>query len=123
MLLVSLGSPEESEAFFSARWAEARAVSDDQEELYEAFGLKQASVAQLFAPRVFLAGLKAARHGVGTPVGNPLRMSGWFLIDEGAVVWSHDAAVGPCNQPGRVDGIAGCAMLCCLRRLRSTTSP
>jgi hypothetical protein len=89
VLLVHLGTPEEGETFFKSRWPEARAVSDEDEELYRAFGLGQGTASQLFGPRVFLAGLKAARHGVGMPVGNPLRMSGWFLLDRGAVVWSH----------------------------------
>ena len=44
---------------------------------------------QLFGPQVFLAGFKALRHGVGRPVGNPLRMSGWFLVDAPEVLWSH----------------------------------
>ncbi len=88
-MLVHLGPPEKAEPFFSARWPEARAVSDEKEDLYEAFGLEQGSVGQLLGPRVFLAGVRAARFGVGMPVGNPLRMSGWFLIDDGAVVWSH----------------------------------
>ena len=89
MLLVHLGTPEEGDAFLAPRWPEARAVSDPAQGLYEAFGLGQGSPGQLFGPRVLLAGLKAMRHGVGKPVGNPLRMSGWFLIDDGELVWSH----------------------------------
>lgn len=89
MLLVHLGSPEEGERFFQSHWPEARAVSSEDEGLYEAFGLSHGSIGQLFGPRVFLEGLKAVRYGVGLPVGNPLRMSGWFLLDRAKVIWSH----------------------------------
>jgi hypothetical protein len=89
VLLVHLGTPEEGEQFFESRWPEARAVSDQGEELYEAFGLKQGSLSQLLGPRVLLAGLMAVRDGVGKLVGNPRRMSGWFLVDGVDVVWSQ----------------------------------
>ena len=91
VLLVHLGTPEDGEEFFASRWPEARAVSDPNEELYEAFGLGRGGVKQLFGPKVFLAGVKAALdgHGIGKPVGNPLRMSGWFLIHVGEVRWTH----------------------------------
>lgn len=89
VLLVHLGTLEEGEQFFASRWPEARAVSDESEELYEAFGLKQGSMGQLMGPRVFLAGLKAIGHGAGKPVGNPRRLSGWFLIQGDSIVWSH----------------------------------
>ena len=89
VLLVHLGTPEEGERFFSSRWPEARAVSDPDQSLYRAFGLQRASWSQLFGPRVFAAGLRAVRHGVGRPVGNPLRMSGWFFLADGIVRWAH----------------------------------
>jgi hypothetical protein len=38
---------------------------------------------------VLVAGFKAVRHGVGMPIGNPRRMSGWFLVDRADVIWSH----------------------------------
>ena len=36
-------------------------------------------------------GVKAALrgHGVGKPVGDPLQMSGWFLVHDGEVIWAH----------------------------------
>jgi hypothetical protein len=86
---VHLGSPDDGETFFGERWPEARAVSDESKELYAELGLGRGSVGQLFSPRVVLAGLRARRHGVGRPVGDPMMMSGWFLIDRGRVVWSH----------------------------------
>jgi len=86
-----MASPAEADAFFDERWPEARAVSDEGKELYRAFGLTQGSLGQLLGPRVFAAGLRAALrgHGVGRPVGDPRMLSGWFLVRDRNVVWSH----------------------------------
>ena len=86
-----MGSPEAGHDFLEKRWPEARAVSDDDESLYDAFGLTNASMGQLFGPSVFKSGLQAMLrgNGIGLPVGNPLRMSGWFLVHENEIVWSH----------------------------------
>ena len=84
-----LGTPAEGDAFLEQRWPGARAVSDPDRKLYTAFGLGRARIGQLFAPRVLLAGLRARRFGVGKPVGDPLVMSGWFLVDGGRVTWKH----------------------------------
>lgn len=85
-----MGSPEEGERFFAERWPEARAVSDDDKRLYRTFGLARGSLGQLFGLTVFAAGLRSIRWGVGRPVGDPLMMSGWFLVDRsGAISWSH----------------------------------
>ena len=91
VLLVHMGSPEEGERFFAERWPEARAVSDESRGLYAAFSLKRGTAGQLFGARVWMAGLKAALlgHGVGAPVGDPLMLSGWFLVEHGEVLWGH----------------------------------
>jgi hypothetical protein len=90
-LLVHLGSPEEGDEFLTARWPEARAVSDPDEVLYEGFGLQRGSTGQLLGPRVLWAGLKStlSGHGFALPAQNPVRMSGWFLVHGGRVMWSH----------------------------------
>jgi hypothetical protein len=86
-----MGPPEEGEAFFAERWPEARAVSDETRILYAAFGLQRGSMGQLFGPRVWWAGLKAALlgHGIGAPVGDPRMLSGWFLVQDREVRWHH----------------------------------
>ncbi len=90
-MLIHLGKPEDGEQFFSERWPEARAVADSNEDLYQAFGLRRGTVGQLFGPQVMWSGMKAVfgGHGIGRPVGNPLRMSGWFLVKKDEIVWSH----------------------------------
>ncbi|MFT5079549.1 MAG: hypothetical protein ACI84E_000189 [Planctomycetota bacterium] len=84
-----LGTPTEGDTFLGERWPEARAVSDPNQELYPAFGLGRGRIGQLFGPRALWAGLKARRFGVGKPVGDPLVMSGWFLVKDGRVIWNH----------------------------------
>lgn len=86
-----MGSPEEGERFFAERWPEARAVSDEAKTLYAAFGLARGTLGQLLGPRAFAAGVKAffGGHGIGRPVGDPLMMSGWFVVRDGGVVWEH----------------------------------
>jgi len=40
---------------------------------------------------VFLAGMQSALkgHGIGRPVGDPLIMSGWFLLEGRRIRWRH----------------------------------
>jgi len=81
-------TPEAGDRFFDARWPEARAVSDEKGELYRAFGVGRGSVGQVAGLKVWLPGLRAVlEHGVGRPEGDPMLLSGWFLIDGGRVVW------------------------------------
>lgn len=83
-------TPEAGDRFFDARWPEARAVSDEKGELYRAFGLKRGSVGQVAGPKVWLPGLRALlEHGVGKPEGDPMLLSGWFLLDGGGVAWEQ----------------------------------
>ena len=86
-----MGSPDAGERFFDKRWPEARAVSDPTKALYAGFGLERARASQLFGLKTFVAGLKAAArgHGIGRPVGDPIMMSGWFLVAGSDVTWEH----------------------------------
>ena len=86
-----MGTPEEGERFFDERWPEARAVSDPEKTLFDAFGLERGSLGQLIGPRTWLAGFKARRHGVGLPKGDPRVLAGSFLV-RGAEVLESDLA-------------------------------
>ena len=91
MLFVHLGTPEDGAKFFDKRWPEARAVSDEKEVLYDAFELSQrGTLAQFLGGQPIVQGWKATLQGhlPGLPVGNPLRMSGWFLVRGEQIVWS-----------------------------------
>jgi hypothetical protein len=100
ILLVHLASPEEGERFFAARWPEARAVSDREQRLYRGFGLGRGRFGQLFGPATLLAGITHLRHGIGRPIGDPLVMSGWFLVDRsGRLVWADRHAHAGSSHP------------------------
>ncbi len=63
-------------------------ISDPNQELYRAFGLKRGSVGQLFGPKVWWRGLNAgilAGHGLGKPAANSSQMPGVFLLEQGLV--------------------------------------
>ena len=106
VILVHMGSPEDGEAFLAKRWPEVPAISDPDKALFHAFDLRRGSLGQLFGPRVFKAAFKsfARGHFIGAPKGDPLMLSGWFLIDptsgKPTIHWSHaHADAGDARQP------------------------
>lgn len=90
MVLVHTAELEPAEAYLRVAWPEVPAIADPTKALYAAFGLGRGSLGQLFGAGVWKAGLRAAAsgHGIGLPVGDPMMMSGDFLVHSGAVVWS-----------------------------------
>ncbi len=78
--------------------ADAARISDPQKNLYNAFELARGKFSQLFGPRVFLRGLQAWRHGVGTLQGDGFQLGGAFIIHKGQIIRAyrnHDAADRP----------------------------
>lgn len=101
VVLVGMGSPEESTAFANHAGLPFSVISDPSRRLYQAFGLKMASVLDLLSPSlVFKAVATMAQgHSVGMPVGDVRQLPGAFIIDtRGRIVFSHiakDAADHP----------------------------
>jgi hypothetical protein len=63
-------------------------ICDPQQELYQAFGLKQGSLSQLFGPKVWWRGIAAglfSGHGVGKPEADSSQMPGVFLLENGMI--------------------------------------
>jgi hypothetical protein len=92
VLFVHQGTAEDSAAFFSKLDPKARAIADTERAFYSALGLGRGKLSQLFGPEVFVCGFRAMRkgHGVGRPVGDPLVMPGFFLVEHGdTVTWEH----------------------------------
>jgi hypothetical protein len=87
------GTPDDGRAFFAAHFPGARAVADLPRRFYDAMGLRQGSVAQMFSPRVWLCGLRAVSKGnlqtIRKPIGDPWLMPGCFLIERERVLWRH----------------------------------
>lgn len=88
------GTPDNGKEFFDQFWPSARAVADLPRHFYDAFGLKQGSVGQMFSPRVWLCGLRAVSKGnlqpLAKPIGDPWLMPGCFLVRDGSILWRHD---------------------------------
>lgn len=89
VVLVHMSPAGDAMAFF-ARYGlgDVSHVSDPEAVLYRSMGLKRGSFGQLFGPRVWLAGVKAAMrgHGVGALKGDGFRMPGVFLVSGGRVI-------------------------------------
>jgi hypothetical protein len=94
IVFVHPSTPEDGEAHFAERWPEVASIADPKHALYTAFGLGRGTLLQVLGPRVWLAGLRAVGrgNGVGRVKGDPLLMSGAFLVRAGFVVWGHHSA-------------------------------
>jgi hypothetical protein len=89
------GDLDESSKFFDKFWPDVPVVCDPAKRFYDAFGLGQGSAYQMFGPRVWACGIRAAVKGnlVGKPVGDPWTMPGVFLASaDGELLWKHEFA-------------------------------
>jgi len=91
VLFVHLGTVEAGERFFESHWPEARAVSDPDKVIYEAFGLGRASLSWVLGLRVWMPGLRAllSGHRIGRVTGDPHWSSGSFLVRDAVVAWEQ----------------------------------
>lgn len=67
-------------------------IHDPDALLYRAAGLERGRFGQLFGPRIWLHGFKAAilaRHGLGMLSGDGFRLGGVLLVDAGKIVAAH----------------------------------
>jgi hypothetical protein len=85
------GSPVASRIFFDRHWPEARAVSDEQRTIYDAFGLGLGGGGAFLHPGIIWRGVQALFRGhfTGRPHGNVRQMPGMFLVQEQRIVWTH----------------------------------
>jgi hypothetical protein len=87
IVVVTMGKPEETEAFCAERAPGVMCFSDPTATAYRLYGLGKANPAQLFGPAVWLKGAQVTAEGsfsglpVGAPVGDPFQMPGVFVID------------------------------------------
>lgn len=99
---IHMGEESEAAPFFE-RWGDSEIArfSDPQARLYRDFGLRRASLGEIFNLTVWKRGFEAALgggFGFGRPVGDPLQMPGAFLVDKGRVVREH-RHVTPADRP------------------------
>ena len=101
VVLVGMGTPEESAAFLKNAGVSFPMISDPERQLYQAFGLKKAAVLELLSPALTFKAIAtmAQGHSVGLPVGDVRQLPGVFIINTGGlIVYSHvakDAADHP----------------------------
>jgi len=94
ILFVHQGTARDAEPLFEALWPEARAVSDPDLALYRAFGIGRGNPSHLLRPGLWKAGRRARRRGYRQTgiQGDPWLLPGYFLVEDGWVVWSYHSA-------------------------------
>ncbi|MFT7535467.1 MAG: hypothetical protein ACI85K_001420 [Hyphomicrobiaceae bacterium] len=92
-LFIHRASTENAEAFFASRLKNARAISDPDGVLFQAFGLRRGTLLQLLGPRAVWRGLVAMLKGnfIGKPTGSETQMPGAFLVRNREILWEHRA--------------------------------
>ena len=92
-LFIHRASVEDGESFFATRFKTARAISDKDGFLFDAFGLNRGTLTQLLGPRAIWRafGSMLKGHFVGKPTGNETQMPGAFLVHQRKVLWEHRA--------------------------------
>lgn len=89
IVLVHMGDRTEMKAML-ARYgvSDVERICDPTRELYEGFGLRKGTIAQLFGPKVWFRGLFSGllrRHRIGYPAADFRQMPGVFYIEQGAI--------------------------------------
>lgn len=101
LVLVGMGTPEESAAFAGKFGVSLPMISDPQRLLYQAFGLPKVSALKLISPILTFKALAAVAqgHSVGLPVGDVRQLPGAFIINtRGQIVYRHVAS-DPADHP------------------------
>ena len=101
ILLVGMGTREQTETFRKIFAPEFLLVCDPEARLYRAYQLKRTGLFQLASPLLFAKAMKAlsSGHRMGTPQGDVFQLPGVFIIDtEGCIRYSHHSR-DPADHP------------------------
>ena len=101
VVLVGLGSVEQTAAFKERFDVPFPMIADPEKQLFEAFRLKQASAGALLSAKMVFRGVRAMAkgYGIGVPKGDVRQLPGVFIIDtDGRILFSHHAS-GPADHP------------------------
>lgn len=101
VLLVGMGSPEESEAFRERFRVPFPLVCDPEQELYRSYGLGKATLGEALGPTVVLKSLRALGRGhvPGKPRGDVFQMPGVFVVGPGGRILFRHYARDPSDHP------------------------
>ena len=92
LLLVGMGTPQESAAFAAKYDVPFPIVADSKRRLYRAFALGRMRPWGFLSPVVALKGVSAMAQGhlLGLPQGDPRQLPGVFIIDtDGTIIFQH----------------------------------
>lgn len=108
VVLVGLGTPEETAAFKEQFNVPFIMIADPQKRLFKAFHLKQASLGGLFSVGMAVKGLSAMAkgHAIGIPKGDVRQLPGVFIIDSGGRIRFSHFAKDPADHPDPDDLLA-----------------
>jgi peroxiredoxin len=101
VLIVGMGTPEQTEAFKRRFQVPYPMVCDPQKRLYSAFDLGRVSLLAALNPGIAVKGMAAMAkgHAIGVPVGDVRQLPGVFVIDlQGEIVYAHYAR-DPADHP------------------------
>jgi peroxiredoxin len=111
LVIVHMGDDEQGAAFLERYGlGDVWRVSDPDQQLYRALGLRRMKWWEMFRPSVWRRGYDVCvvqRHGVGRPVGDGLQMPGVFVIESGRVIrsYEHRTAADRPDYPDLAHGI------------------
>jgi len=85
VVLVGMGSPEESEDFRERFNVPFPMICDPDQQLYDAFDLKRMGLFGFFSPSLAFKGMSAMSQGhlMGLPTGDVKQLAGVIVIDTG----------------------------------------
>ncbi|BBO70390.1 hypothetical protein DSCA_43200 [Desulfosarcina alkanivorans] len=101
VVLVGLGTPEETAAFKARFKVPFDMIADPQKRLFAAFHLKRASLGGLLSVGMAAKGVSAVvrGHGMGLPKGDVRQLPGVFIIDSGGRIRFSHFARDPADHP------------------------
>ena len=108
VVLVGLGTSEETAAFKEQFHVPFTMIADPQKRLFKAFHLKQASLGGLLSVGMAVKGLSAMAkgHAIGIPKGDVRQLPGVFIIDSGGRFRFSHFAKDPADHPDPDDLLA-----------------
>jgi peroxiredoxin len=108
VVLVGLGTLEETTAFQSRFDVPFTMIADPQKQLFNVFQLKQAGTRELLSLGMAVKGLSAMfrGHHVGLPKGDVRQLPGVFIIDTGGRICFSHYARDPADHPPAEDLLA-----------------
>lgn len=101
VVLVGLGTPEETSAFRKQFHVPFPMIADPEKQLFKAFHLKQATPTSLLSVGMAMKGLSALARGhrIGIPKGDVRQLPGVFIIDTDGHIRYRHFAKDPADHP------------------------